>query len=349
MKGKLRMKFSSVKRYSKIAARTLGRQIFGLDRSVDIRHMTFELTNLCNSKCEMCHIWANRPSPNILSLEEIKAIFSDPGLSRLEDVLLTGGEMFMRDDVFDIVSVIHENVPKARIFVSTNGILADEILLFAERCISASIPIYYGISIDGLGVKHDKRRRVEGNFDKIDKILIPGLNQLRGRHKDLVFPTIGMCLDDYGVDNFEEVEAYARRHDIPFLAQLIEDFDYYLPEKKRMYKGEKDLDDFHRVKLGFGGANRLMKKEIYDNSRVRFVDYIKKLLPTVHHFRLLSFLEGREVKYECSSLRNFFLLRYDGKVSPCLRFADWVVGDLKRTSFDAMVKSNSYEKFVDEV
>lgn len=343
------MNKNTISRYLNIAFQTSRRLLLGIDKKVNIKHITFELTNLCNSKCEMCHIWANKPSPNTLTLPQIKKIFSDSGFKNLEDVILTGGEMFMRDDIPEIVETIWNiNDKNINITCSTNGILAEKILTDAQKIASKGIPINYGVSIDGIGVNHDTRRRAEGNFELIDQILIPGLQNLSIKYPNLIKISVGMCLDERGIENFDEVMDYCKKKSIPFMAQLIEDFDYYLPEKKRK-REHGNWQNIHFLKKGFDGENRLMKKSIYNVDSKKYLKYIKKLIPTVHHYRLLSFLKGKDQKYECSSLRNFFLLRYDGALTPCLRFADWEVANLKDSSLSKLESIPSHKEAVSEI
>jgi MoaA/NifB/PqqE/SkfB family radical SAM enzyme len=338
----------TIKRYSNIAINTLRRFLFGIDNRVKIKHITFEVTNLCNSKCEMCHIWANKPNENTLTLQEIKKIFSDPGFSDLEDVILTGGEMFMREDIPEIVETIWNINKRINITCSTNGILAEKILVDARKIANLGIPINYGISIDGIEENHDLRRRAPGNFDAIDKHLIPGLQKLSLEYPSLVMMSVGMCLDEKGINNFDSVMNYCESKSIPFMAQLIEDFDYYLPEKKRT-RESSDWKKIHLVKKGFDGENRLMKKSIYNVDSNKYLKYVQKLIPTVHHYRLLSFLKGKDPRYECSSLRNFFLLRYDGTVAPCLRFSDWEVTNLKKVGISSLENVSNHKEAVTEI
>ena len=342
------MRKDTIKRYARIATSSLRRALFGVDRAFGPRHLTFELTNLCNSKCEMCHIWANQPNDNILTTEEIRRIFADPGFANLDDVILTGGEIFMRDDIPEIVSAIWNTNKRVNIFLSTNGILANKIISTGEIIAKSDIPVFYGISLDGIGEAHEKRRRAEGNFEAIDQILIPGLMRLGKQYPGLINIAVGHCLDEYGIQTFEDVRKYCDSRGITFLTQMIEDFDYYLPEKKRERK-TGGWEKIHLVKKGMDGKNRLMKKAIYAVDQSKYASYIRRLIPTVHHFRLLSILEGRDTRYECSSLRNFFLLRYDGSVAPCLRFADWEVANLKSTSVRELADSENRERAVTEV
>ncbi len=172
------MQMQSFERYSQILINSTKRMFLGVDKSTKIEHIAFELTNLCNSKCNMCHIWANRENSNILTTQEIFKILNDPEFANLKDLMLTGGEMYMRDDIPDIIAEANRVNPKTRIFTSTNGLLYDKILECAEISAKQGIMVHYGISLDGIGERHDQRRRMPGNFLCIDQHLIPGLKRV---------------------------------------------------------------------------------------------------------------------------------------------------------------------------
>jgi MoaA/NifB/PqqE/SkfB family radical SAM enzyme len=341
------VKKNTIKRYSKIAVKTLQRQIFGVDYRHNIRHLTFEVTNLCNSKCEMCHIWANQENPAELTLSQIERIFNDPALKNLEDVIITGGEAFLRNDIAQIVEIIWKINGKTNITLSTNGILAEKILGVAKILFDKNIPVVYGISLDGLGEKHNERRRVKNNFEIIDEVLIPGLKKLSKQNEELVKIGVGHCLDDYGYQTFLDVQKYCKDLNVNFMTQLIEDFDYYLPIKKQnRIKGE--WKKIHLHKKGFDGDNRLLKKEIYGNGK-NYKEYVATLPPSVHTFRILNVMNGRDSRYECTSMRNFFFLRYDGAVTPCIRFSTQDLGNLHNETLSEVLDSADRVEAVKEI
>ena len=121
----------------------------------------------------MCNIWANKPNERELTTDQVKN-FSDPALSNLEDCILTGGELFMHNDIVEVVKTIWAINGKTNITLSTNGILADKILGVAKSLYDLGIPItYVG---DGIGEDHNSRR-VDNNFEIIDQQLIPALKK----------------------------------------------------------------------------------------------------------------------------------------------------------------------------
>ena len=342
------MQKNTTKRYAKILKNTAKRYLAGISDAHDIRHMTFEVTSLCNSKCEMCHIWANQENAGELTLDQIRAVFADPSLKRIEDVIITGGEAFIRDDIAEIVEAIWSVNGQTNITLSTNGILVEKILDVAKRLFDKRIPVTYGISLDGTGDAHDKRRRVPGNFDLIDKSLIPGLKAIRGDQAQLVKIGIGHCLDEYGYTTFSQVKEYCEKNQIGFMTQLIEDFDYYLPTAKQS-RSRDDWSEINFIKKGFDGENRIIKKDIYSGARDEYVGLINELPPSVHHFRVVNVLQGREARYECTSMRNFFLLRYDGAVTPCLRFCTKELGNVKEATMTQLLDSDSRKEAVKEI
>ena len=344
------MNMQSVERYSGILSNSVSRLFFGVSKKTKIEHIAFELTNLCNSKCNMCHIWANKENKEILTTKQIIKIINDPEFASLKDLMLTGGEMYMRDDIPEIIAEAHKVNPNTRIWTSTNGLLYEKIIKCAEISAKNGIKVNYGVSLDGVGDRHDKRRRMPGNFLCIDQYLIPGLKKLQTKYPNTITLTIGMCLDEYGMEGFEDLKNYTDNLDVPMVGQMIEDFDYYLPEQKRTRKEDAFENMNIDTKLGIEGKNRILKKEIYGNeTQSRLNQFIQRFIPTVHHYRLLSMLKGRDIKYECSSFRNFFFLRYDGKVTPCLRFSDFEGGDLKKNTFSEIVETKTYQNGMNNI
>ena len=78
---------------------------FGMDNIVPIRAI-LELTDKCNLKCVHCYRVAN--SEKILSLSEIKTIINDLCELGCIELTLTGGELFTRSDIFDIIDYADE-------------------------------------------------------------------------------------------------------------------------------------------------------------------------------------------------------------------------------------------------
>jgi uncharacterized radical SAM superfamily Fe-S cluster-containing enzyme len=86
-----------------------------------IRSITLNITNRCNSNCNMCFVKESLPYEE-LTTKEIKIILSKIGKNK--QVILFGGEPTLRKDLFEIIDLIKksDNIP----IIYTNGLkLAD--------------------------------------------------------------------------------------------------------------------------------------------------------------------------------------------------------------------------------
>jgi len=123
----------------------------------------WELTMLCNLNCIMCHQKERRK--NIfkeLKTDQIKKIVDNLYAAGIKKILLKGGEIFVRKDIFRILDYIQYKGFKINII--TNG-------TFINKDFAAKLNNYKNIevitfSLDGLRVHHDKIRNVGGVFDK---------------------------------------------------------------------------------------------------------------------------------------------------------------------------------------
>jgi len=321
-----------------------------------IRHMTYEVTNLCNSKCDMCNIWANTDNPGQMSIQEIDKAFSDPVFSKMESIIITGGEVFVRDDVNEIARALHKNCPDALLCFSTNGLIVEKVIDTLAYCIKSKINCTLGISLDGIGIDHDKRRRMPGNYNSVIEIIEKAKvlkNQPGGDYLKSI--GIGHCLDEYGLKTLNDVKKKADELGVGFLTQVVEDFDHYLPQKKR-FASANDLDAAMKgKKFGISGVNRITKKEFDKNKenkedlRNKYIAALSSLPKSVHLEKVMNVMKGDEASYDCAALWKFVFVRYNGDVTPCLRFADIPFGNLKVNSMSEIVSTLDYKNGIKSV
>ena len=115
-------------------------------------NLVYYATDMCNAKCEHCFYWKNlTKKADELSFDEVKKIiksFKHP----LELVIITGGEPFLRSDLYEICDAFYTINDAERINIATNGFFVEKICSLAERLMEN----HYGkrltilVSIDGL-------------------------------------------------------------------------------------------------------------------------------------------------------------------------------------------------------
>ena len=119
------------------------------------------LTYRCNLKCRMCSIVNLLPKDQELQTAQVLKSIEEAAKYGCEEILLTGGEPFLREDLFAIAEFCHQK--GLRSIVTTNGTLIDERI---AGSIKNSHISHIHFSIDGLSETNDYFRG-QGTFDKI--------------------------------------------------------------------------------------------------------------------------------------------------------------------------------------
>ena len=82
------------------------------------------LTRRCNARCSFCFIDFNhnesQNKKNEMTIEQINKFTSTMGKS-VQHVNLTGGEPFLRSDIFEILRAYFDNANVNSILINTNG------------------------------------------------------------------------------------------------------------------------------------------------------------------------------------------------------------------------------------
>src|SRR6266536_2823199 len=183
----------------------------------------------CNTKCAMCNIWELK-SPQALSLEHFEKIFSDPVYARIEYVILAGGEPTLRNDLPEIVELIHKHMPRLKkLMIPSNVISRPSIQKqyprIARYCGDHGIRLTFGVSLDGVGETHDKIRGVKGAFEKV----MENIQLMKQMQKETPFNmSIDPTIFSMNVHEMQKLKDLAERLDMPITFQVsaVAD-DYY--------------------------------------------------------------------------------------------------------------------------
>ncbi|GIX07755.1 MAG: hypothetical protein KatS3mg115_2158 [Candidatus Poribacteria bacterium] len=123
--------------------------------------VVWNATQRCNLRCIHCYSDSrDREYPDELTTPEALRLMEDLADYGVPTVLFSGGEPLMRPDLFEVAARAREL--GMRIVLSTNGTLIDPPT--AERIRQAGFA-YVGISLDGIGLAHDRIRGKRGAFE----------------------------------------------------------------------------------------------------------------------------------------------------------------------------------------
>lgn len=288
----------------------------------EVEYLVYEVTDACNSRCQHCNIWKNKATEELLTAEDIAKIFADNFFNNLKYVLLTGGEPVLHKEIKEIIMAIHRVRPKVKMTLSTNALLSKQVLEVIKYTLANNISISVGVSLDAMGEKHDWIRGVKGNFEKAD-YLLKELIKLREKYGyEMLGIVIGHTLSNLTVDTLKDVAQYAQQMNVSFSTQLHEEFAFYNNTNEN--------------------RNDKVRDYLY-SANCKLIEEIENLPASFHNETLLSALKHK-LKYRCSSMKNFFLLRCDGSVTPCLRFSDVNAGNIKSHTPGEIWQSASAQK-----
>lgn len=179
------------------------------------------LTDRCNLKCAMCDIW-ERKAKNCaeLDLEKIRGMFRLKALKNIKQIFLTGGEPFLRKDLYEVVLAAKDSHPRSSITISSNGTLTGQILDFLHKALRhTDISLEFSL----LGVKtHDHISGVEGSFANLERTI----DEVRDK-----FPSLDLkakfVITPWNYLAIKETADYCRRKKIPLMLKSIENVESY--------------------------------------------------------------------------------------------------------------------------
>lgn len=92
-----------------------------------IAQVSLEITRACNLSCKHCSVTAGTPRKNELTFQELHTFLTDAVqlMKGRKEVVITGGEPFLRPDIFEILEICY-NLKFKRILILTNGTVMNE-------------------------------------------------------------------------------------------------------------------------------------------------------------------------------------------------------------------------------
>lgn len=218
-----------------------------LKRPVKPLFINFIVTYMCNSRCIMCDIWkkysTNSKKYHKTPVDELTVCDIEhfvkrdkEFLSDLKSIGFTGGEAFLRNDIVDILKVVHRHLPWADLGVQTNGLLPELIRAKIKDILKFYPHFKIAVSLDGIGDIHDEVRGVKGAYDK-------AIATIRyAQELGITGITCGMTLTTGNFDKIKEVAATVESLGCEFSCFLAENSEYFGNVGKENRLSRKQLD-----------------------------------------------------------------------------------------------------------
>ena len=291
-----------------------------LDSPSTPKFVSVATTWRCNSRCSTCGIWRAPLPRDELSVEQYEAVLKDPALRDITVWEMTGGEPMLYDGIFELTGKAFDALPgSARIRIGTNGILDERIMELAGEF--RDKPLYFSLSIDGVGEVHDEIRGVQGNFEKIEG-LIHFFRSLQDRGSPVDFGA-SVCVSKLNIDHIPTLTAWLTERHIPFQLTPVIFPDYGKTEHARRQREELDF--------------------VTPAERAQAVDLFSRYDKLTYEV-FCRYWSGLSYPIApCYALREYVHLRPNGDVEVCM-WRPLIVGNLREQTLSEIWNGERAEK-----
>ncbi len=287
----------------------------------DLQHLdapltaAIEITHRCNLNCPHCAVFAQKDAAKKeLTTEEIFSLLDEWKEMRVFQLIISGGEPLIRDDIFEIFEYIYEwGVPV--------GLLTNATLITEDNLELIPPNIIFSISFDGWGQTHDQVRG-QGRFQE----LIGKLEMLKenGRRVGITYTVHKQNMKDA-----LKVQKYCIENGMRMKLDPVLPFGRAHVNENELLLGPEHAEEYLRV-------------------RKYKIDYYKKLnrrkFGGPHQLNIFDCEEIFNSGFAaCPGTRFDVWVRYDGNVFPCANFSaanDFCLGNLREKSFHEIWNNN---------
>lgn len=276
--------------------------------------LTLNLTNKCNLRCKTCKIWKEKNEE--MSSKEYEKIFKNIN-KKILWITLTGGEVFLRADLQDIILNIHKYLKPGYLNIPTNGMMTDIIIKNTENILKhcKNIKLKINLSIDDIG---EKQNNIRGNKNSFNNVVNTFIKLKKLKNKNLTVG-IGTVLSSYNVQNYKEIGN---------LINLLQpdSFVYEIAQVRREFNnlGERISPDIEKYKIASNYFNKNIK--IKSNFTVNF--FRKK-----YYTLVMKTLRQQKQIIPCFAGIASGYVTADGKIWQCPTKGD-ILGNLRDESYD---------------
>lgn len=284
------------------------------------------VTKRCNLQCKMCNVWKFGNKQEEMSLEDIKDVATKLKKLKVPNIVVTGGEPFLRQDLPEIIKILSKDFS---VRIQTNGSLVNEDNF--NEVVKAGVNDIT-TSIDTLDkTKFDELCNGKGVLGKAVNTLRLAVEKLPNGI-NLANTTISRM----NVDEVEDIIKFV--HNLGAYSSLV---SVNLSESKDMlfrgFAGKLAFsnEDRNKIEENFKKIFR-MKKQGY-----RIISSMKYLKDS------LKVLRTHNPKWKCYAGRLFFVIYPNGGVAPCDDFG--AILNIKDKDFVRKFKSKDYINKVKQI
>jgi len=269
-------------------------------------------TNLCNSRCKHCLVWAQRPVMH-LPKDKIIEIMQSRCISKDTTIGLEGGEFLLHPQAMEILQWFSENHPK---FELLSNALQPQRLIDAVKKYP---PRRLYISLDGTKESYIHMRGVDG-YDKV----VNTIDQC----KDLVPLSLMFTLSPYNsFDDLKHVVDIALKYNIDVRIGVYNDIDFF-----------NTVDKAHDTKIATLATDGKLEKQ--QDFKSQIPENVKSTSENYDFLLLYDEWKNKRLQLNCFSIFDSLVIHPDGNVPICQNLGIYL-GNLYQQSLDEIYNAQA--------
>lgn len=156
----------------------------------------------CNLRCKHCLVSAGKSLEGEMTTEEIKRLIDEASELGVKRFYITGGEPFLRDDIFEVINYI-TNGKGRELIILTNAMLLDEEKVTMLKSLNSPMLVLQ-VSLEGPNAEIHDRLRGKGSFER-------ALNGIRNLVKAGIVPVVSTAINRHNEDYIKETSDFLSR------------------------------------------------------------------------------------------------------------------------------------------
>ncbi len=209
-----------------------------------LKFMYLSLTNLCNLRCIYCYDVSSRiKHDKKIPLRILRKVASDARRLGVENVCLTGGELFLNENWYEVGKFFTEEGIK--VLISTNGTLLNKETIFRVNKLNAGLQVSFDGSketVDYITGEPGVYEKIVYSIEIIKKYCTcpPFLNAVIGKHNK---------------DEVEFLDDFSKKHDLQIRLTFIST-DITLNNVSSLKLSIEEIDELIWKVMGFRERNK---------------------------------------------------------------------------------------------
>lgn len=278
-------------------------------------YVGMDITSKCNLNCLHCRTDATTKNTNYLSFSLIKKTLYDLAKLKIFELIISGGEPFIRKDIFDIIKLtITLKIPYVTV-VSNGTLLNKQKIKKLKKKGLRNITI----SLDGLQKSHDSLRG-KGNFERtIDNMSLLINNNFK--------VSVIMTLSEINYNDFFEMVCFVHSLGVSHVGICN-----LMPFGRGKNIKEKRLNISMRQTLS--EKAEILKKKFGKNFLSYDYSFLCKPSNITNEGKMVQFMGCRAGRTACAILSN-------GDVVGCKLIPHLIAGNIKKQDLKKIWQNNS--------